>query len=64
MLRYRRVADLMLVYRRDSNISAFGLAVCTSNRSFLYSRELGFYVCLLLKKVLLGSMASLVLGVL
>ena len=60
MLRYRRVADLMLVYRRDKNISAVGLMVCTSNRPFLYSRELGFYVGLLLKQVLLRSEASLV----
>ena len=60
LLRYRRVADLMLVDRRDSNISAVGLAVCTSNRPFLYGRELEFDVALLLKRVLLRTQASLV----
>ena len=50
----------MLVDRRHSNISAVGLAVCTSNRPFLYGREQEFDVALLLKRVLLRTQASLV----
>ena len=60
LLRYRQVADLMLVDRRDSNISAVGLAVCTSNRPFFYGRELDFDVALFLKRVVLRTQASLV----
>ena len=60
LLRYRRVADLMLIDRRDSNKSAVGLSVCTSNRPCLYGRELEFDVVLLLKRVLLRTQASLV----
>ncbi len=60
LLRYRRVADLMLVDRRDSNIIAVGLAVCTSYRPFFYGRELEFDVALSLKRVILRTQASLV----
>ena len=50
----------MVVDRRDRNISAVGLVICTPNRPFLYGRELGRDVALLLKRVLLRSQASLV----
>ena len=57
---YRQVADLMLVDRRDGNVSAFGFAVCKSNRPFFYGRELEFDVALFPKRVVLRTQASLV----